>query len=398
MLDRIERTFGEDVFAKAALVSGIVFAVIYAAYLFTLHFPYDFANYLIGWDYVNVWMGARGALAGHVHALFDVASYLKQQHSLFPAMQPHNWSYPPDVLLFIWPLGLFPYLPSYVLWTLAGAGVFMATALQDGATPRKAAFLLLAPAVIVNIFAGQNGLFTSALLIGGLLNLDRRPWLAGLCLGLLTLKPQLGLLIPVALILSWRWRPIVAAAATTAVLFAMSSAIFGLSAWSDYVHLALPIQTKVMNYGGPMMLAMAPTPFMNARLLGLSHEAALWVQIPFTLMALAAVIWTFSAKRDPELSRAVLITACFIATPYMFDYDMPIFGWLIWRLRDRFSNRNDMGLALAVWAMPAIAIFMGLCGVPGSGLVLPTLLLRLVWMLRAENVAAFEPVAKPLAL
>ena len=61
-----------------------------------------------------------------------------------------------------------------------------------------AAFLVALgfPAALWNVTAGQNGFLTAALIGGTLGLLERRPALAGVCLGLLTYKPQFGLLFP----------------------------------------------------------------------------------------------------------------------------------------------------------------------------------------------------------
>ena len=60
-------------------------------------------------------------------------------------------------------------------------------------------------------------------LIGGTLGLmERRPALAGVCLGLLTYKPQFGLLFPLVLIADRRWRTIAVAAPVAAALAALS--------------------------------------------------------------------------------------------------------------------------------------------------------------------------------
>src|SRR6201999_1961959 len=83
------------------------------------------------------------------------------------------------------------------------------------------------PAVFVNVGHGQNGFLTAALLGGAMQLLDRRPWLAGVLIGLLAYKPQFGVLIPVALLASQRWSSIVAAAATIAALVAISFATLG---------------------------------------------------------------------------------------------------------------------------------------------------------------------------
>ena len=76
------------------------------------------------------------------------------------------------------------------------------------AMPGQGALLLAlaAPAVFINAVGGQNSTWTAALFGSGLSLLERRPLLAGGLLGLLIYKPQLGLLIPVALLAGRHWR------------------------------------------------------------------------------------------------------------------------------------------------------------------------------------------------
>ena len=387
MLARL-REMDDDIYAKASFGAGVFFVVFYVGYLAGTHPPYDAFGYLIGRDFVNTWMGAQAALHGEVHRLFDFPVYSEYLHAVFPTLPKHNWSYPPDLLLFIWPFAFLPYLGAYALWCAAGLGVYLGVAHRLGISKKGLVFLLVGPAVAINLFAGQNGFFTAALLIGGLSLLDRRPLAAGICFGLLTIKPQLGLLIPLALLLEGRWRTIAAASVTFATLFVVTCAVFGVSVWSDYFALAVPFQTQVMNHGSGMIPVMMPTAFMNARVVGLPHTIAFYVQLPFTLLAMAAVVWTFIRRRDPVLSRAVLVTAIFVVTPYAFNYDMAVFGWLVWTLRERFSAPGDTRLLLIVWTLPVTEMLMGLAHLPGSALVLPALLLRLVWMLKHDEEAA----------
>ena len=56
------------------------------------------------------------------------------------------------------------------------------------------------PATFINLFHGQNGFLNAALLGAALLALDRRPVVAGILFGLLSYKPHLGLLVPLALL------------------------------------------------------------------------------------------------------------------------------------------------------------------------------------------------------
>ena len=86
--------------------------------------------------------------------------------------------------------------------------------------------LLLAcafPGILANAMVGQNGFVTAALLGGALIFMERRPLLAGGLIGLLSFKPHLGILIPVALVAGGHWRVIAAAAVTVALLFVAST-------------------------------------------------------------------------------------------------------------------------------------------------------------------------------
>ena len=78
------------------------------------------------------------------------------------------------------------------------------------------------PAVLVNAGHGQNGFLTAALLGGALVMLDRRPASRASCSALLSYKPQFGLMIPLVLIATQRWRVFGVAVVTVAALAAIT--------------------------------------------------------------------------------------------------------------------------------------------------------------------------------
>ena len=55
-------------------------------------------------------------------------------------------------------------------------------------------------------------------------------------IAMLTLKPHIGVLFPIALIASSRWRVLIAAAVTTIVIAACTAALFGLQSWVAFVN------------------------------------------------------------------------------------------------------------------------------------------------------------------
>jgi Glycosyltransferase family 87 len=89
--------------------------------------------------------------------------------------------------------------------------------------------------------------------------------MAGVLIGLLTVKPQLGILFPVALIVSKRWEVLFVAAATALALLAASVAIGGIAGWQDYVTKALPLQREVLQDAAGTAMPFQPSIFMNIR-------------------------------------------------------------------------------------------------------------------------------------
>jgi alpha-1,2-mannosyltransferase len=382
---------GDDLYNKVAVVVTVFAVMFEAAYLLGAAPPYDRFGYLIGRDFVNTWMGANSALSGGPAAWFDFDTYNAALAARFyPDFPHHNWSYPPHLLLMTWPLAFVPYLPGYLMWCALGLVLYVLAASEGGRRRERLFMLVVAPAVWINIFAGQNGFLTSALMIAGLAQLSRRPVLSGVCFGLLTIKPQLGLLLPVMLVLTGQWRAILAAVVTTAALVVATGLWFGFEIWPEYIHQVLPVQSAILTEGQGIFTIMMPTVFMNARIAHLPLEVAWALQIAMSFLAVAAVAWTYWRRRDPVLSVALFVTASFLVTPYAFNYDMVVFGWIIALLREKGGEPIDDRLAMAVWTLPVTAMLLGLFGVPGSALVLVAFAGRLLWRLKTSAAGARE--------
>ena len=360
-------------------------------------FILDSAGFQVGRDFLNTWMGGKSAFSGGPAAWFDFHVYndAARQITGDPDLPPLLWSYPPDILFFIWPFGLLGYLPAYALWCAGGLALYVWAANAGGVDRRQWVFLAVAPAVGVNIFLGQNGFVTAALLIGGLANLDRRPIVAGILLGILTIKPQFGLLLPVMLVLTGRWRVIAWAVATTAVLVAATALWFGPGVWTEYVQKVVPQQHWGLIAAGDHAWNIVSSAFVNARLIGLPDAWAWVVQAVSSGCALAAVIWTYWRRRDPVLSSALLVTATFLFSPWMLNYDMVVFVWVVALLRTREDETYfDHILALAVWALPVLMLHFGSLHFPIAMVVLPLFAGRLLWRLARGEQRRLAPSAR----
>jgi hypothetical protein len=344
----------------------------------------------VGRDFLNIWIGGRAALADGPAAWFDFLTYNTYLQAVLGSELHHYfWSYPPHILLFIWPFGLLPYLAAFAVWSAFGLAVFLLAASAGGVERKHILFVAVAPAVAVNLFFGQNGSIVAALLIAGLANLDRRPILAGVLFGILTIKPQLGLLLPVMLVLSGRWRAIAAAAVTTVVLVATTCWLYGVDIWWEYLAKVVPMQRYHQENGGGLLLLQIPSAFYAGRLVGLPIRIDWAIQAAVSLATFAAVVWTFWRPRDPTLSTALLVTAIFLFTPYSLNYDFVVLAWVLALLRQRSSNTPfDHALILVLWTLPVTMMIAGLAKVPLGFLVLGTFAVRLLWRLAQLDAAS----------
>jgi alpha-1,2-mannosyltransferase len=397
-----ERDSGKDLFFKLAFAVGVMVALLELGYLLSSPLPYDPVGYMIGRDFVNTWLGAKLALTGNPAPFFGPDAYRHLLADNFGASYPlHIWSYPPHFLLFTWPWGLLPYMPAYILYSVLGLILYVWVVNDGDRRPDHLVLLVMAPAVTLNIWTGQNGFLTTAMLVGGLIQLDRRPILSGVLFGMLTIKPQLGVVLPLMLLLTGRWRTIGAAAVTIAALAAITTLAFGPHVWTAYVDDALPTQRKVVFGGFSHYMVHMPTAFANAMVAGFSTEVASWIQAVVSALTVAALTWTFWRPRDRDLSNALLITAVFTVTPYAFNYDMVLFSWVMITLMERNDNTSwDYWIMLAVWAVPFLTVPMGISVIlPISFLPILAFGMRLIWRLwKAESARRLtaDPAGFPL--
>lgn len=291
----------------------------FAAYLISIVIrPFAARQFLFN-DFFAQWSFARFAWDGLADDIYDQALLHQYQVRLAPALRDDfPYPYPPTFLLYILPLGGLPYIVAYGVWIAVTFALYLAAAWprQEGWLARGV--VLLAPAVACNMGFGQNGFLTAALLIGGFRLLPARPVLAGIAFGLLSFKPQFGVLVPIALLAAGEWRCIGAALATLLALGFASIMVFDWSLWPDWLAY-LPQHT---NHVDTRIIAAAKPTMQNTLVLaGVGLHAARSVSI-LLMGAAAGVIWRAFRERDPT-APALLVAATFAAAPYALLYDLP---------------------------------------------------------------------------
>jgi len=283
---------------------------------------------------------------------------------------------------------LLGYLQALLVWTLASGALLFAIARRHVADSRLLIALTLSPAVVLCLMSGQSSLVTAAMLVTIFAWLDRRPVAAGILIGLLTLKPQLGILFPIMLIASGRWRVFASAAITTLVLVAATALVFGPQVWIDFAAKGLPANNLVLADPERIATPFYPTVFMNLRGIDLPYSAAMAVQLCFSAFAIAAVFWAFRYRRDAApLWLMGLFFACSVsAVPYMLSYDTLAltFAALMLLGTGALDTKGRRYVQLVYW-LPMIQIGLGNWHVPGPALIAPAFAFYAFMRLRASE-------------
>jgi arabinofuranan 3-O-arabinosyltransferase len=277
-----------------------------------------------GDDFINYRSAAFLAWHGRAAEIYDWSAFHAfEERIVGAALDFYHYSYPPVLPVLTAPLAVLGYVPALFVWLVAGWLCFF-LALRSVRPDRGVLLLALAtPAVFIGAVGGQNGTFTAAFLGGGLSLLDRRPIIAGVLLGLLIQKPQLGLILPVALVAGGHFRALSAAAVTAAALVLASILLFGSEIWTAYFHNAAILREAVLENGVGVWHRMVSV-FVAARRLGVGVPAAYGVQAIVASVVAAAVALAWHRDVPPPAKNALLVVGTFLATPYLQDYDLVV--------------------------------------------------------------------------
>ena len=329
-----------------------------------------------GVDFVSFWAAARLALSGQPSLAYDlnVHGALERTVTTLGGLMP--FPYPPPFLFLVAPLGLLTYWVAYLPWIVFTAAVYF-LASRSFVKPR---FAFAHPAALVNSIIGQNGLLTSGVLLGGLSVLGKRPLLAGLLFGTLVIKPQLAVLIPVALIAERNWRAIAGAAVSSLLLVALAAAVFGLGSYGAFFAMAkqhaVYLSTYRWHWGEQASI------FAFLRFFGADRAVALAFQAIAALGA-AFLTWRAWSRADPE--RGAILAACTILVPpYLFAYDSLILILPLARLLERAEHPWRPAI---VWLLLFVPLF-GYVGLYTGPNTIPIAALLCLWWLSPTGQSA----------
>lgn len=336
----------------------------------------------LGLDFVNYFTGARLAATGQTALAYNHAAFHAFEQAITgPGTEFKFYGYPPIAMLLSLPLALLPFVPALVLWIVGGAALCFALLRQLVGWRAALVAVIGAPAAFLNLINGQNGYFTAALFAGGLLLLERHPVLAGICFGGLAYKPQMAVLLPVALAAGARWRAFAAAAVTVAVLVLTTLVLFGSPTWAGFLD-QMTLQRRLLHIAVSFWHRM-PTVFAAARVIEMPVAAAYAAQIASCVLTAIAVALVWRRPGPFAIKAATLAVATFLATPYAWDYDAVVLlfaaAWLAAEaVRTGFQPWERVALAALLVAPLLTMVITSLARIQLGPVLLGWVLLLLV--------------------
>ena len=344
---------------RIAVICGLVSLAILGFLLATSSGTLDYDGRPVGTDFSQVWTAGRMVLDDRAAEVWNWDAHRAVQEAFHgPGLKEwYGWHYPPPFLLVAALLATMPYLPALLVWQAATLLPFAWMIRRYTERPEAWLFVLAAPVTLVCLMHGHNGFLTALLLGGGLILLEKRPFIAGLLLGCLVYKPQFALVLPLLLLVLWNWRAIAGAAVSSLALIGITLALWGWPVWQAFID-SLPLTQNIVIEQGRTGWEKIMSPFSAVRSWGGPVELAYAVQALFTLTSIGATLW-LARKARPDLRNAAVTAAVLISTPYVLDYDYVVLLAgiaFLWRDAERHGWLSWEKSALAfVWIAPLVA-------------------------------------------
>lgn len=343
----------KNLISTIAFAVAVGYAVALALMLLQHHWVLDANGKPALTDFVEVWVAGRSALAGAAAATYDIQAH----HAAQVAGVGHSfrgyllWNYPPLFLIVAMFLACLPYAVAFVGWV---AATVVAYALAIGVIAKRpdAAFVACAaPFALANAVVGQTGFLTAALMGGTLVCVDRRPILAGVFLGLLTYKPQFGILFPIILAVAGYWRVLASALLTTLLAWGVAWLSLGTAVYGAFFR-SLPIASHFLLTDQGEDWRKMQSVYTIARLCGAGDTLAWISQGLMIALCLGTMIWLWRQSISTALKAAGLPLAAMLATPYLHMYDFPVLAVaLAFLYRDRAFDRVEWIATFAAFLM-----------------------------------------------
>jgi hypothetical protein len=299
-----------------ALVSMLLLAFFCSAMIDVLGvlIPTINSDYYVG-DFTVFWAAAQSEQA----LVYDPVYLTEIQKPITGDTGLRPFVYPPSFLIFIRFLGLFDHQQAFALWSILGVAIFIAA--NRSLLPSKKILLsLISPAIFVCLFTGQSTLIVGGLLISGLALINRNQILAGLFIALAaTLKPQMLIMVPLALMVAGHWKTLASAILAGAVIGLFCLTLQGYALWLDWIF-ALQDFLPIIDEIGLPEKGFTPTTLVIW--LGLSSPFDIVLKLIAGGLGIVAVAAVFRRTEALHMRVIAIVAGGLLCSPYAMNYEL----------------------------------------------------------------------------
>jgi hypothetical protein len=302
----------------AVLAAGLIY---FSLLVRRAHGEFSFSASPQG-DFGNLWRAGLLARGGHLANLYAPPLF-QTWNPAQPGTPPGDWLYPPEIL----PLGalvsLLPFPAGFLVWDAGSVGLILLLLRRAGLPWAVGVLTIFSPAEYRCLAYGQVGGLLAGLAFCGVLLAAARPALAGLMIGVLTIKPPAGALVLAAWVARGNWRAILAAGGCAALLALVPLVWLGPDCWVWFVQKSLPMAREYVRAPFPQTYQLGGVSvFWMVRGLGGGVVAAGAAQAAAGLAACAAVYRAWRRLANRFALAALTVILMLFLTPYAFTADM----------------------------------------------------------------------------
>ncbi len=308
-------------------------------------------------DFDDFHLVARMLWLGKVNNAYHLPDLFAFQQSLTGLEGFLPWTYPPQFVLLLAPLAFLPLGLAYLVFTGASLGAYLAVLKRIAGNSFVPVLIITFPAMLITIRCGQNGFITGTFIGLSCLAFANRRAVAGLPLGLMIIKPHLAVAFALYAFVNRRWGAASIAAATVLVSIVVVTALLGFGIWPAFyrgIH-----EAGIFLSGGYYPLFRMVSLYAAIRAFGLPAALAMAIQLLAACSALAAVVWA-NRRLAPRQALGVTAMASLLVSPYVYDYDLPIFAMGLALLHDDIIQFASTRERLGIYGLIAFSSGFGL--------------------------------------
>lgn len=336
-------------------------------------------------DFMTHWAAAKVALNGLGSEIYNHANFIAAAQSLIPHFLPLPQIHPPTHLAILSPFTFLNVDIGMLVWGILTI-FFLAFTLHLENLNRVIWLIAMSTPILVWTIAwGQIGCFLAATFGLFAIYIDRRPWIAALCVALLAVKPNLAILFPFVFLIDRRWHLFLLTTIFLLAFCLLAVFLFGIETWVAFFTQGIADQQDVLQNYSVWGWEHQQSLYGFMRFLGLSHQTALSIHIAFAIPVAVIALSVWKSRICIKLKIAILAVSSIAITPYCHVHDLAfliIAGIIIWKNHEKLGLSPRINIILII---ALIAPFVVAIGYPGGVLSIWLMLILTIVAVKSAN-------------